>query len=98
MDLDTALKDFATFPNGCNFRLLSRNGGEYHELDYGCYGVHVNLCRKGERYMMNMLGRRGENGPVRLNNVNPEVIVELLARKPCEQCGGFLFETRKDAP
>lgn len=82
-----------TFPNGCNFRLVCmRDGSTY--LEYGCYGVHVNLVQGRERLLMQWLeANKGKDGLARLD-VKRETIMELLRRHPCAVCGGSLHEER----
>lgn len=91
--LDQAvLGGMATFPNGCNFRLIIDRGEPY--LEYGCYGVHINLCQGDERLLYNWFARH-EAERVRLP-IQPETQAQLMARKPCGVCGAPLFLLKKE--
>ena len=82
------LKAFQTFYNGCNFTLRV---GERIEVEFGCYGVHVNLAQGAKRRLMEWLV--DNNGRAELR-VLPETLNELISRKPCNRCGGFMFKEK----
>jgi hypothetical protein len=88
--LDSCLLDgMETFPNGCNFRLVRKSGGATY-LEYGCYGVHVNLVQGRQRLLMGWLEQNKDcDGRALLSNVKPETIRELRKRAPCDVCGGM---------
>lgn len=86
--LDYALLSMSTFPNGCDFRL--RFEGRRVFLEYGCYGVHVNLTQGANRALMKWLDEAPSGGR-EIIGAMPETIMALKARKPCLQCGGFTF-------
>jgi hypothetical protein len=94
MTLDEMLLDgIETFTNGCNFTL--RFEGPRTFLEYGCYGVHLNLAQGAERELMQWLdgsGPRGRGKERELVGVHPETVAKLKMRKPCQCCGGFLFK------
>jgi hypothetical protein len=101
--LDKAmLEGFKTFPNGCNFRLrIMKDGSKW--IEYGCYCL-VNLLTGNQRLLREFLENvppiehltnilHGNYNRRRVDNlVSPEIISELLIRKPCFCCGGFIFE------
>ena|SRR5271157_2541470 len=106
--LDQACLDgIKTFPNGCNFRLVSWADNLF--LEYGCCGVHRNLVQGAERLLMNYLEDRSNpfqkmadimfrrRDKLRLLDISPETKIALLDRRPCAQCGGTRFY-RLDAP
>jgi hypothetical protein len=89
--LDDALLSMSTFPNGCDFRL--RFEGRRIFLEWGCYGVHVNLTQGANRALMEWLQSAGRGDRELLpDQIQPETLVELKSRKPCLQCGGFTFK------
>src|SRR5260221_295675 len=51
---DALLGGMSTFPNGCNFRVLFDERGQPW-LEYGCYGVLVNLTQGKERLLHHWL-------------------------------------------
>lgn len=55
--LDDALLSMSTFPNGCDFRL--RFEGKRIFLEWGCYGVHVNLVQGAQRALTEWLQEAG---------------------------------------
>lgn len=88
--LDDALLSMSTFPNGCDFRL--RFEGQRIFLEWGCYGVHVNLVQGPRRTLTEWLQAAGRNDRELIpSQIQPETLVELKSRKPCLQCGGFRF-------
>ena len=102
--LDEAILDgFETYSNGCNFKLLSKQDGS-RWLEYGCYCL-VNLLTGKQRLLRDFLENVSTEEKLMrtLDKVNyprrridhlvrPETIAELLKRKPCQCCGGFLWE------
>lgn len=87
--LDDALLSMSTFPNGCDFRL--RFEGRRVFLEYGCYGVHVNLTQGANRALMKWLDEAPSGGR-EIVGATPETIMALKTRKPCQCCGGFTFK------
>ena len=102
---EAALDGINTFPNGCNFRLLFDEQG-IPWIEYGCYGVHINLVQGKERLLYNWFIRELENPSTKLTMmrkklpqriplpISPETIMELLKRVPCKQCGAPFFKER----
>lgn len=89
--LDAALLSMETFPNGCDFRL--RFEGKRIFLEWGCYGVHVNLVQGPRRALTLWLQEAGRGDRELIPaQIQPETLLELKKRKPCEQCGGFRFK------
>jgi hypothetical protein len=89
---DVALSAFETFRNGCNYRLVVTNG--VPEIEYGCYGVHVNLETGDHRLMLAWFRSQGEE---RCHfPISKPVLAELMKREPCKVCGGFLFSATKE--
>lgn len=91
--LDDALLSMSTFLNGCDFRLCFE--GRRTFLEFGCYGVHVNLVQGPTRLLMAWLqegaGRR------ELLGIRLETFVAIQSRKPCSCCGGHLFKVDPDS-
>lgn len=95
--LDDALLSMSTFPNGCDFRL--RFEGRRIFLEWGCYGVHVNLVQGANRALTEWLQSVGRADRELLRSqIQPETLVELKSRKPCQQCGGFTFKDEAKPP
>ena len=107
--LDEAiLGGFKTYNNGCNFKLVSRKDGFYLQL--GCYSLInlmqgneslllTYLAESDENYMKYgkwsfELNRDAPPVERKLDGVSPDTIRQLLERKPCRCCGGFLFEKK----
>jgi len=88
--LADCLLSMSTFANGCDFTLIFKSDGSVN-LDYGCYGLHVNLVQGKRRLLMNWLDRNpsGEIPP----GCEKE-LAELKSRRPCALCGGFKFEKK----
>lgn len=92
-----------TFPNGCNFAVYFDERGQPW-LDYGCYGVHINLCGGHERLLYQWFKGILEEPVVKLKtmlkmidgkvplDVSPETVYELKKRDPCERCGSPFFK------
>ena len=81
------LEGVQTFKNGCNFRLIKKH--EKYFLEYGCYGVHVNLVQGKEYLLMRWLAaNKGAEHIAALTNADPHTIIELIKRKPCKICDG----------
>jgi hypothetical protein len=79
----------STFRNGCDYRL--RFEGEKVFLEYGCFGVLVNLVTGKSRLLMRW---HEANPDGRIDDkVSKETIAELLKRAPCKECGGFIHAT-----
>ena len=97
--LDEAmLAAFETFRNGCNFRLRRMADGS-NWLEYGCYGVHVNLSQGSERLLMQWVGVGDKYQPRQIDGlVKPETIVALMKREPCRECGGMQFQAKEPTP
>ena len=91
--LDQALiSGMETFRNGCNFRLRIDAEGEPW-LEYGCYGVHLNLSQGTERLLMLFVGVGNDYRPKKLD-IHPTTLNILLKRKPCDVCGGIRFKVK----
>lgn len=91
--LNEALLSISTYRNGCDFRL--KLDGDKTYLEYGCYCL-VNLLTDKRRLLHEYLREHGKGDiPSVLINIAPEVRAELLKRKPCEVCDGFLFKKQK---
>ena len=89
--LDDVLKtSVRTFRNGCNFKLRYELDKQYY-LQYGCYGLLVNLINGDEKLLYNWL-KNSEEGIKKLSGiVSPDTIDYLLKQKPCKLCGGAIF-------
>ena len=91
--LDQAvLKGVRTFPNGCNFRLVFC--GSKVEIEYGCYGVHVNLVNGTEKLLLDWFTDGDYRKPMgrKLLPIHPRTAVEMKKRHPCGICGGPYFK------
>ena len=91
--LDDVLKNsLKTFRNGCNFSLVKEKDEKFY-LEFGCYGVHVNLLTGDEKLLYKWFMRDNPNGGKKCISdlVSHETIAFLLAKEPCKQCGGFKF-------
>jgi hypothetical protein len=87
------IKAFTPHTNGCKFSLIIKNNGDLYYTG-GC-DLRPNLtsgvnCYLWERFYLN------NEKPVNLN-ISPELKIELMKIKPCENCGGTLFEQRTTA-
>lgn len=89
--LDDVLRtSIRTFNNGCNFRLVKGLDENYY-LEYGCYGVLVNLVTGDERLLMLWMKDYAETMKMLSGSVQPETIHFLLTQEPCKLCGGARF-------
>ena len=86
---DVVIEAVHTFRNGCNFRLV-RELDDCYYLEYGCFGVLINLVSGSESLLYKWLE---EGKPLRklTGSVKPETIEYLLGMKSCECCGGARF-------
>lgn len=97
---EAALGAIKTFPNGCSYRLIVFPNKTL--VEFGCYGVHVNLVQGSERLFL----RWFYPGPYPIRgeyqkeiDISPETRQALLAREPCTLCGGNRFiEPQQPAP
>lgn len=100
---EAVLGGIETFQNGCNFRVLFDERGQPW-LEYGCYGLLVNLTQGKERLLHHWLKGVLEEPAVKLKvmlkmieprvplDVSPETILELKRREPCGRCGAPWFK------
>lgn len=87
-----AIGGIKTFRNGCNFRLVIDEDRKPW-IEYGCYGVHINLCQGDEKLLYQWFLRQGEKRC--LLPVSHETKYELLKRDPCPICGApFVKEVK----
>jgi len=92
-NLDDVLKSaIRTFPNGCNFRLTKEANDKYY-LEYGCYGVLVNLLTGDERllYKWFISNNKEQIRKCLSDVVSYETILFLLKKETCSVCGGIRF-------
>ena len=83
------------FPNGCNYRLRKDANGSYW-LEYGCFGVLVNLVTGDARLLYRWLSQGGREERRLDGEVQPETIKHLMTMEPCKLCGGARFELTAD--
>ena len=63
--LDDVIKTSATtFNNGCDYRLVKEIDDKYY-LEYGCYGVHVNLVTGDRRLLFKWFSKNNKEGNMR---------------------------------
>ena len=83
-----------TFRKGCNYRLVKELNDKYY-LEYGCYGVLINLVNGDERLLYKWFSEEGNEGLRLLSGkVHPNTIAYLLRQRPCEVCGGAKFRVK----
>jgi hypothetical protein len=101
--LDAVLGGLETFRNGCNFRVKFDGHDAY--LEYGCYGVHVNLMQGMERMLHDWYTAGLPDGYdfapkfyhlPKLLPISEETKIALMKRKPCECCGAPWFNPHND--
>jgi len=97
---DAVLGGIKTFRNGCNFRIKFDRHDAY--LEYGCYGIHVNLMQGMERLLHDWyvvdLPEGYDFAPKfcrlpKLLPISEETKIEIMKRKPCECCGAPWFKS-----
>jgi hypothetical protein len=105
---DAVLGGMRTFPNGCNFRVLFDESGQPW-LEYGCYGVHINLTHGKERLLHQWFKGILDDPRMKLKlmlkmmeprvplEVRPETVLELKKREPCSVCGAPFFKPLRSA-
>lgn len=93
---EAALSAIRTFDNGCSYNLVF--DGDAVRVELGCYGVHTYLVRGKDRLFLNWFGRDNDDNEPKSISLSTETICELKARKPCSQCGGFLFKSKRRQP
>jgi hypothetical protein len=104
---DVVLGALQTFRNGCNFAVIFDRDKNETYLNYGCYGVHVNLCTGDEKLLYKWYENK-KNDPSRkllvmLDMISDQVLLpisreterELLKRIPCACCGSPFFIPRQ---
>lgn len=92
--LDEVIKSSVkTFRNGCNYRLVKEIDDKYY-LEYGCYGVLINLLNGDQKLLYNWYTITGDNLRKLSGIVHPDTISYLLTQKPCEVCGGAKFRKK----
>jgi len=81
-------KAFRTYPNGCNFRLRVE-ANQTTWIEFGCYCL-INLAQGDAGQLVEAL----ESAPGGRIPLPPgDARYTLLERKPCQRCGGPVFET-----
>jgi hypothetical protein len=82
------IKAFTPFYNGCSHKLIFKNNGDVL-VDIGCY--NLDQLATGVKAHLNELYDDNNCKPFKID-VTPECKVKLIQIKPCEHCGGTLFE------
>lgn len=92
---EAVLEVLETFYNGCNYRILFKENGDAY-LEFGCYGVHINLIQGIKRLLLEWFCDGKCNihklySP-KLLPISVETKEELMKRKPCKRCGAPFFK------
>ena len=92
---EVLLSSVKTFRNGCNYRLVKEINNKYY-LEYGCYGVLVNLLTGDKKLLHRWFTKFDDKAEMRLisGEVNSETIAKLLEKAPCKLCGGTRFRRK----
>ena len=82
-----------TFRNGCNYRLVKEIDDNYY-LEYGCYGVMVNLVTGDEKLLYKWFSKAKNSIRLLSGSVTLDTIQHLLKQPPCSVCGGAKFRVK----
>ena len=92
---DVLISSVCTFPNGCNYRLVRELDDNYY-LEYGCYGVHINLATGDDWLLHKWFSESGEPLKKLSGVVSQDTIRFLLTMIPCSRCGGARFRIKPE--
>ncbi len=100
VDLDDAvLGGIQTFANGCNFRLLFDLPNDVTWIEYGCFGVMVNLCQGKERLLWRWFDDNISHPAIKLKvMLKMHPFEEGVYRLPLEVRPETLMELKKREP
>ena len=90
---EVIISSVRTFRNGCNYRLVKELDDKYY-LEYGCYGVHINLVTGHELLLYKWFISKKNDLRLLSGVVSQETIAFLLAQEPCGVCGGARFRIK----